>query len=168
MKSLGSDMPREQRILRRPTVWLRRYLSSQDQELTFDDGYLAVGLEIETQVRIFEQFESARFNERHTFEVASALQTLQQSLGLTDSVAEWYDKLIEFSDACRPTFVPDDEQPRTELSSAASALLRASDDGALARAVALAQGTSPRRRVYTDYGLRALPEYLTPPTEPAA
>lgn len=130
-------------------------------------GCLAIGLELESQARICEEFESATLNVLNATELATSLRTLIESLGMSETVDEWYARLVDYEQQCRTMIVaePDASREGSEPSSERVLLFPSSGDAALDHVISVARGTCPPDLVdKTSRGFELLTEH-GPPTE---
>lgn len=93
-------------FLTSPTIWFQRYLKDHPGEWLKDTqfrlGQVAVGLELESQARIFESDELGDMFEPLTMqrlEFASFLRTLLGSLDVGPLIPEWYERIYQYRDS---------------------------------------------------------------------
>lgn len=123
------QLPKSERVLRRPVQLYRRLLSEQGFQVpTFEHGLLAMGLELETQARILEALEGTSLIALNKTEISTALRTLLRRVEIDDDVLVVYDQLIEYEDSLIPTRVLIDvsDGSRTVLSADGAAHQHAS------------------------------------------
>lgn len=126
MKSIPQNDSTIEPILTKPSEWLVKYLKYLDAPLSYEAGRISVGLELESQARIFEELEGTSLIALNKEEIAAALRTLLRSLGIDDDVRSMYDQLVWFRAHCRPTFsaYDGDENAHDSLDGTDEALLR--------------------------------------------
>ena len=117
------QLPKSERVLRKPVQLYRQLLREQGFPVpTFEQGLLAMGLEVETQARILEAFEGTSLIALNKTEISNALRSLLRRVEIDDDVLVVYDQLIELEDRERLTYVADEPDefsvPVVALSSA--------------------------------------------------
>lgn len=98
-----------------PTDWLKRYICEHRERINptdeqnsewemFNFGRLAVGLELETKIRIFRSAVGNSMLVMAREEICSALHQVIVDLQLGDGVGMWYDILLEYRDQTKLRF----------------------------------------------------------------
>jgi hypothetical protein len=108
-------------VLLNPTEWLKSYLNEGDDigrrlhpPDAFDYGRLAVGLEIETRIRIIRGTVGNSLLVMAREEICSVLHTVVTELQLGDGVVEWYDRLLDYQAEHKLRFEAVDDPHRAE------------------------------------------------------
>jgi hypothetical protein len=116
-------------------------MSDQGITPSYAMGQLAIGLELESQARIFEAFESTTLYSHNKLELAISLRTLLESLQISEKVADWYERLVKYEQECRPKYVAV-EPGASPLDSERAAEPLSSDDEVPDRVPSAVRGTA--------------------------